>query len=130
MLAAWLFNRTFVPVHQIYTYGGPMVGNDEAAKAFNKAFGAKIYRYVNTIDPIPLLPAVSLAANDYAHCDKQVELGSVQAAATPLAFFSALTNSVISGVLQATLIDDIWKGVLGRLDAHSMVTYRSHIDKG
>src|SRR5262245_46196867 len=90
MLAAWLFNRKFVPVHQIYTYGAPMIGNDEAAKAFNKAFGNKIFRYVDTIDPIPKLPAVSLAANDYAHCDKEVGLGTAQAAATPLAFFSAL----------------------------------------
>ena len=130
MLAAWLFNRNFVPVHQIYTYGAPMIGNDEAATAFNKAFGAKIYRYVNTIDPIPKLPAVSLAANDYAHCDKEIGLGAAAAAVSNLAFFGELCKGVASGVLQATLIDDIWRGVMGRLDAHSMTSYRSHIDKG
>ncbi|MGL4550555.1 MAG: lipase family protein, partial [Gemmataceae bacterium] len=41
LLAGWLFLRRTVGVHQIYTYGGPMIGNDEAAKAFNKELGGK-----------------------------------------------------------------------------------------
>jgi triacylglycerol lipase len=130
MLGAWLFNRKFVPVHQVYTYGGPMIGNDEAAKAFNKAFGNKIFRYVDTIDPIPKLPTVSLASNDYVHCEAEVGLGAAQAAGNALEFLKTLAGNVASGVLHATLIDDIWKGVMGRLSAHSMLNYRSRIDKG
>jgi len=129
MLAAWLFNRKFVPVHQIYTYGAPMIGNDEAAKAFNKAFGNKIFRYVDTIDPIPKLPAVSLDTNDYAHCEKEVGLGVVQASVSGLEFLKMLAGNVVGGVLHATLIDDIWRGVMGRLSAHAMTNYRSRIDK-
>jgi len=128
-LAAWLFNRNFVPVHQIYTYGGPMIGNDEAAQAFNKAFGNKLFRYVDTIDPIPKLPTVSLASNDYTHCDKEVGLGEAQGTTTALEFLKGLAGGVAGGVLHATLINDIWKGVMGRLDAHSMTNYRSRIDK-
>jgi hypothetical protein len=128
-LAAWLFNRNFVPVHQIYTYGGPMVGNDTAAGAFNKAFGNKIFRYVDTIDPIPKLPTVSLASNEYIHSDKEVCLGDAASTTTALEFFKGLASSVVAGVLHATLINDIWKGVMGRLDAHSLINYRSRIDK-
>ncbi|MFO0969800.1 MAG: lipase family protein [Gemmataceae bacterium] len=129
MLAAWLFNRRFVPIHQIYTFGAPMIGNEAAAAAFNKAFGAKIFRYVNTLDPIPCLPTVSLDTNDYAHCEKEVPLGVAQAAASGLAFVKELAGTVVSGILNATLIDDIWKGVMGRLSAHGMNTYQEHIDK-
>jgi predicted lipase len=128
-LAAWLFNRNFIPVHQIYTFGAPMVGNDEAAKAFNKAFGNKIFRYVDTIDPIPKLPTVSLASNDYLHCDRQVDLGAVEGAVTATEFLKALAGNVAGGVLHATLINDIWKGVMSRLSAHSMINYRGRIDK-
>ena len=48
--------------------GAPMVGNAQAMAAFDKAFPEKIYRYVNDPDPVPKLPTVSLAANDYGHC--------------------------------------------------------------
>src|SRR5262249_7209689 len=37
-LAAWRFSRNFVDVHQVYTFGGPMVGNEAATKAFDRAF--------------------------------------------------------------------------------------------
>src|SRR5581483_6191467 len=56
LLAAWLFQRRMIPVHQIYTYGGPMIGNAEASQAFDREFPNKIYRYVNTDDPVPRLP--------------------------------------------------------------------------
>jgi hypothetical protein len=128
MLAAWLFNRKFVPVHQIYTFGAPMVGNEDAAQAFNKAFGNKIFRYADTIDPIPKLPTVSLASNDYAHCDKEMSLGEIQAAVGALEFLKGLAGEVGVGVLHATLINDLWKGIMGRLNAHSMTNYRSRID--
>jgi triacylglycerol lipase len=130
LLAAWLCNRHFVPVHQIYTFGAPMIGNDEAAKAFNQALGSKTFRYVDCIDPIPLLPAVSLATNDYAHCDKEIGVGAASEAATALQRLQALAGGVVAGWQQGTLVDDVWRTVMGRLDAHSMVSYRRHIDRG
>src|SRR5271165_664059 len=56
LLAGWMFYRNFVPVHQIYTFGGPMVGNEAAVKAIDKAYPNKIFRYVDLVDPIPKLP--------------------------------------------------------------------------
>ena len=56
LLAAWLFKRRFVAVHQIYTYGAPMIGNQTASDAFNREFSGAIFRYVNGRDPVPKLP--------------------------------------------------------------------------
>src|SRR5262249_36449261 len=55
LLAAWRLKRKFVPVHQIYTFGGPMVGNAETAEAIDRELPDRIYRYVNDQDPVPLL---------------------------------------------------------------------------
>jgi len=33
-------------VHQIYTFGAPMIGNDLAAEAFDREFPGRIFRYV------------------------------------------------------------------------------------
>ena len=65
-----------IGVHQIYTFGAPMIGNAEAAKAFDREFGGKLFRYVNVLDPIPLLPTMSLVANQYGHCLTEVPLGA------------------------------------------------------
>ena len=35
VLSTWLFTRKFVSVHQVYTFGGPMIGNVESSKAFD-----------------------------------------------------------------------------------------------
>src|SRR5262249_26146986 len=71
-LAAWMSNRKFLSVHQVSPSGAPMIGNATASEAFDRAFPDKIYRYVNGPDPIPRLPTLSLIANDYAHCLKEV----------------------------------------------------------
>ena len=63
MLAAWLFHRKMISVHQIYTFGGPMVGNADAAQAINREFKGKVFRFVNVPDPVPRLPMMSLIAN-------------------------------------------------------------------
>jgi predicted lipase len=130
VLGGWLFDRKFTPVHQIYTYGGPMVGNEDAARAINKALGSKIFRYVDGVDPVPKLPTVSLADNDYIHCDKEVSLGAAQAASSAVDFLKDLAGRTVKGVLNATLMEDLWKGVLDRVNAHMMPNYRSRIAGG
>src|SRR6185312_1365371 len=84
LLAAWRFQRNFLEVDEIVTFGAPMIGNQTAAEAFQKAFAAKISRYVNLEDPVPLLPSVSLLANAYVHCPNEVALTAAQAAASAL----------------------------------------------
>jgi hypothetical protein len=128
LLAGWLFQRKFVPVHQIYTFGAPMVGNAEASKAFDREFPDKIFRYVNITDPIPKLPTVSLLANDYGHCLKEVGLGTVAAGATSAGeFFQQMVSRTVNGVLNATLIDDIWDNLKQRVNAHFLPSYQSLI---
>jgi predicted lipase len=74
LLAAWRLQRQFIPVHEVVTFGAPMIGNAAAAEAFQREFPNRIYRYVDIEDPVPLLPTVSLMANAYAHCLNEVRL--------------------------------------------------------
>jgi hypothetical protein len=130
VLAAWRFKRKFVPVHQVYTYGGPMVGNAEVAQAIDREFPGKIFRYVNSEDPVPRLPTVSLIANAFAHCEKEMLLGVTAAgaaAATVADFFTQMAAKTKDGLLNRTLIDDIWSGLKERGGAHFLSSYRSLI---
>jgi hypothetical protein len=127
VLAAWLFYRKGDDVHQIYTFGGPMVGNDKAAAALSKALAGKLFRYIDYVDPIPRLPTISLASNDYVHCDKEMGLG--EAASGGGGFLGSLVGQAVGEVLNATLIDDLWKGIMSRLNAHLMPNYRDRIGK-
>lgn len=124
LFAAWLFQRKMINVHQIYTFGAPMIGNALAAKAFDREFGGKIFRYVNSLDPVPQLPTMSLIANQYGHCLTEVPLG---AAAAGGSFFQSLAGTAAEGVLSANLIDIIWKTLQERVGAHAMDVYRGHL---
>jgi hypothetical protein len=127
-LAAWLLRRKFINVHQVYTFGGPMIGNDDVVQAFAREFPDSIFRYVNNPDPVPKLPTISLIANHYAHCGRETLLGAVAAAGESAGatsdLFTALAAKAVDGVLTATLIDDLWATIMQRLDAHSMTNYR------
>jgi hypothetical protein len=130
LLAAWLLRRKFIAVHQVYTFGGPMIGNDEVAKVFAREFPDKIFRYVNSPDPIPKLPTISLIANHYAHCGPETLLGAVAAVAavgTTVDAFKELAAKAVDGVLNATLIDDLWNAINHRIDAHAMTNYQKLI---
>ena len=80
LLAAWRFQRNFISVSEVVTFGAPMIGNDAASKAFEQEFPGKIFRYVDVEDVVPLLPSVSLVANAYSHCQSEVSLTAEQAA--------------------------------------------------
>ncbi|MCX7424334.1 MAG: lipase family protein [Planctomycetia bacterium] len=124
LLAAWLFLRRMVPVHQIYTFGGPMIGNDLAVTAFDREFAGKIFRYVNVPDPVPKLPTVSLVANQYSHCQREITLGAAGATGAAADFFHELGKKTVDGILNATLLDDVWNGLKERIGAHGMASYR------
>jgi triacylglycerol lipase len=124
LLAAWLFQRKFLSVHQVYTYGAPMIGNAAASQAFDKEFEGKIFRYVNPTDPVPKLPTFSLLANDYGHCLKEMVLG---AAATEAAAEAAADSA--DGTLDAARIEAVWQNAQQRVAAHSLAHYRELIAK-
>jgi hypothetical protein len=127
MLAAWVFLRKTVPVHQVYTFGAPMVGNADVAAALNREYAGKVFRYVNSPDPVPLLPMMSLIANDFQHCDKAMPLGDAAAAADLLAYAKQLGGGVINGVLSGNIADEAWGAIKGRLEAHLLNDYRKLI---
>jgi hypothetical protein len=125
LLGGWLFNRKGVSVHQIYTYGAPMVGNDTVARAYDTEFANKVFRYVNTEDPIPKLPTLSLITNQYMHCQREVGLGAAAAAGGN--FLQGFVSKTANGVISGTLFDDIWQAVKEGLEAHSLTKYLSNI---
>lgn len=127
LLAGWRLKRQFVPVHQIYTFGAPMVGNAETAAAIDRELAGRVFRYVNSPDMVPQLPTVSLLANQYTHCQCEHVLGEPAEAAK--GFLSGLSSKTADGMLQGTLFDDIWSGLLARLAAHAMENYRTLVAK-
>lgn len=124
MLAAWLFGRRMINVHQVYTFGAPMVGNATAAQAFDRELTGKIFRYVNGPDPVPLLPMMSLLSNQYGHSEREIALGP---AGETGGVFSSMAKKTVDGILNASLIDDIWEGLKARVGAHAMTSYRGVI---
>ncbi len=127
VLAAWLFHRKMISVHQVYTYGGPMVGNADAAKAINREFKGKIFRFVNVPDPVPRLPMMSLIANQYCHCDKEmsVSAGDDQA---PLKLVEQSDGQSDEGGLDSSVIDELWNSIASRVAAHGMASYLKLVD--
>jgi hypothetical protein len=123
LISTWLFLRRTIPVHQTYTYGAPMIGNEIAAKAFDREFAGKIFRYTNLLDPVPKLPTLSLIANEYLHCEKEMCLG--EKTTDTADFLQGLAGQAVEGVLNLTIIDNIWKGLLARVGAHAMDNYRN-----
>ncbi|MGE3803477.1 MAG: lipase family protein [Gemmataceae bacterium] len=126
LFAAWLFVRKMINVHQVYTFGAPMIGNLKAIEAFDREFPNKIFRYVNSPDPVPQLPLMSLLSNEYGHCQKEIGVGETVAAT---AFFGDLAGKAVDGLLNATLIDEIWASLQGRISAHGMDNYRQLVAK-
>lgn len=125
MLAAWMFKRRFLNVHQVYTFGAPMIGNAAASEAFDQAFPDKVFRYVNCTDPVPRLPTMSLVANDYGHCLKEVVLGE---AADSLDLAKAFAGRAAEGLLNAAILTEVWASVQARVAAHGLDSYRKLIE--
>jgi hypothetical protein len=124
LLGAWLFKRKFLPVDAIYTFGAPMVGNRQVAEAFDREFAGKIFRYVNSPDPVPLLPMMSLIANDYAHCEKTFLLGGTEASADLVSFLKQTAGEAVGALLSGEVGEKVWGAMKGKVAAHLMTDYR------
>lgn len=129
LICSWVMQRHFLSVHQVYTYGGPMIGNKLATAAYDKEFAGRVFRYVNTPDPVPLLPTVSLIANEYLHCQKECVLGETASSDSALTQFKTFAGNTVNGLLQGTLMDDLWKLISGRVNAHLMPSYHTLLEK-
>jgi triacylglycerol lipase len=126
LLAAWRLQRQFIPVHEVVTFGAPMIGNAAAAQAFERDFPNRIFRYVDIEDPVPLLPTVSLVANAYAHCLNEIRLQG----SDPKAFAQALGDlgrTAAEGLLNASLVDELWGLLQQRIKAHLIPNYQDRL---
>jgi hypothetical protein len=129
LLAAWRLQRNFVSIHEIVTFGAPMVGNDAAAKGFEQEFSGKIFRYVDFEDVVPHLPSVSLVANAYTHCLNEVDLRAAQiAAGSALAAIAQAGGSGGDGTIDAAVADQVWEVVKGRIASHMIGTYQTRVE--
>jgi triacylglycerol lipase len=130
LLAAWRFQRNFLSVHEIITFGAPMIGNDAAAKAFEQAFSGKIFRYVDLEDVVPHLPSVSLLANAYTHCLNEVALSAAQAvaAASGLESLKQMPATTTTGGLDAGMADQVWGLVKSRIASHMIANYQARVE--
>jgi len=129
LLAAWRFQRNFLPVCAVITFGAPMIGNETASKAFEQEFPGKIFRYVDIEDVVPLLPSVSLVANAYSHCQSEVCLSPVQATAATaeLEALRSTDKSASEDMLTAAVMDQVWGAVKGRIAAHLIASYQARV---
>lgn len=127
LLAAWRLQRQFVPIHEIVTFGAPMIGNDIAAKAFEQEFDGRLFRYVDLDDPVPLLPSVSLVANSYAHSKAEVSLAATEVASV-LDTLRKGAGAAVEGLLDASLIDDFWNMVQSRIGSHFIANYQTKVE--
>lgn len=123
LFAAWLFTRKMINVHQIYTFGAPMIGNQVAIDAFNREFKGKLFRYTNQPDPVPRLPMYSLLANEFVHCEEERLLDTGAENPTD-SLVKNMAKDAVEKVLSISLVDNIWNSVVGGIAAHGMDNYR------
>jgi triacylglycerol lipase len=129
LLAAWRFQRNFLAVQEVVTFGAPMIGNDTAAKAFEQEFSGKIFRFVDLNDVVPHLPSVSLLANAYQHCLNEVALSAAQVAAAA-ASLQALGQSSqpAEKELDPGVMDQVWGLVQSRIASHMIDNYQARVE--
>ncbi len=127
LLAAWRLQRNFLAVHEIITFGAPMIGNEAAARAFEQEFAGKIFRFIDLEDVVPHLPSVSLVANAYTHCLAEVSLSAAAVAASGLDALKQ-TAGTGDGTLDAAMVDQVWEVVKGRIASHMIGTYQARVE--
>lgn len=123
LLAAWRMERAALPVHQVYTFGAPMVGNAAAAAAFEKQFAGRVFRFIDVKDIVPRLPTISLTSNLYEHCPAEMTLGA--GAPAQLA-----ANLAPGETIAPEAEPGVWSAVMGQIEAHFMNNYLARLSGG
>ena len=100
-----------------------MIGNKDAAAAFDRELKGKIFRSVHTEDSVAQLPTLSLLANKFCHCDKEKALGDPCAASYWAAIGGAQTDDLCAG----QGLDVVWDFIRNRLGAHLLAKYLESI---
>lgn len=127
LLCGWRLQQNFLNVHQICTFGAPMIGNDAAAAAFVREFPNKIFRYVDSGDIVPKLPTVSLFSNSYAHCQREIVVGNT--ADTSLVEKLKSLAQDTKEELTAAVQNSLWSEIRHGMPSHMMGNYLSRLVK-
>lgn len=126
LYAAWLLKRRFVPVHEVCTFGAPMIGNRVASEAFNREFAGRIFRYVNGRDPVPKLPTMSLVANEFLHVESERLVGR-EPVTRLIDLLGAVASKAAGGLLSGTLLDEAWSTLDAEVANHRLDRYREQL---
>lgn len=127
LLCGWRLQQQFINVHQICTFGAPMIGNDAAAAAFAREFPDKIFRYVDAGDIVPRLPTVSLFSNSYMHCQREIMVGQISAAALQEKI-DALAQAAPNGEISEQVESSLWNELRQGMPSHMMGNYLSRLE--
>jgi hypothetical protein len=130
VLAAWRFLQQFIMPHKVFTFGAPMIGNKQAAEAFARELPGRIHRFIDLPDVVPLLPTMSLMANEFIHVDGERPLDSTGkgGAASAIGAIQALAAATVGGMFDLSLKERLWLELQGRLKAHDIVNYAALVD--
>jgi hypothetical protein len=126
LLCAWRMHQQFIPIHQVCTFGAPMIGNQAAADAFAREFPGQIYRYVDAGDLVPKLPMMSLLSNDYNHCKTEIVVGQSQIM-TAANVITNVATSTVDGAVNSQVADAIWGELRRGMPSHLMGNYLSRL---
>jgi hypothetical protein len=78
---------------------------------------------VNAPDPVPLLPMMSLAANDFAHAGTPMPEGASNSATNLISYLSDAAGGMVQGVLSGSIQEKVWGAVMARVNSHLMTDY-------
>jgi hypothetical protein len=126
LMFGWRAQQNFVPIHQICTFGAPMIGNDAAAAAFQREFPGRIYRYVDAGDIVPKLPTISLFSNAYQHCQTEIVVGAGQGT-TALERLGQAAARTVDGAIDGQVANDLWSELKNGMPSHMMGNYLSRL---
>ncbi|MGC4055263.1 MAG: lipase family protein [Paludibaculum sp.] len=108
--------RDGIPVHAVYTYGQPRVGDEQFARVMNEKMGHKVFRLVNDRDIVPRVPLYSMG---YRHFGQQFYFdrnrsmtNSASSVETLLEALNSFRQTIRMDQLQGVLLDAVG-GLLG-----------------
>lgn len=119
-LAAARWREADKPVHGLYSFGAPRVGNRAFERSFDQDFGARNFRFVNNAD---LVTRVPLRAMGFSHAGTLLYFDGKGKLQSDPGFWDTFVNR-----MQAR-IDDLGKLGAADLKQHSIDRYVTLCDK-
>jgi triacylglycerol lipase len=110
----WTWINPGRPVHSVYTFGQPRVGNRTFTAEYDRDLSAQTFRFVNGEDIVPRLPGMLMG---YHHAGQEM-------------FFPSMGPMIENPALWLKLISDAWgtwhdwqRGTIAQLADHHMDKY-------